>query len=59
LGVYAAVLFLLDLQLEVSNAEHVFASRSYSWRIATGIAFCVLITLFGANQESAFIYFRF
>jgi alginate O-acetyltransferase complex protein AlgI len=59
LAVYAAVLFLLDLQLEVSNAEHVFASRSYSWRIATGIAFCVLITLFGANQESAFIYFRF
>ena len=59
LAVYAAVLFLLDLQLEVSNAEHVFASRSYSWRVATGIAFCVLITLFGANQESAFIYFRF
>ena len=27
--------------------------------VATGIAFCVLITLFGANQESAFIYFRF
>jgi alginate O-acetyltransferase complex protein AlgI len=59
LAVYAALLFLLDLQLEVSNAEHVFALRSYSWRIATGIAFCVLITLFGANQESAFIYFRF
>jgi len=37
----------------------VFASRSYAWQVATGIAFCVLITLFGANQESAFIYFRF
>jgi alginate O-acetyltransferase complex protein AlgI len=59
LAVYAAVLFLLDLQLELSNAEHVLASRSYAWQVATGVAFCVLITLFGANQESAFIYFRF
>src|SRR2546429_7809122 len=59
LAVYAVILFLLDLQLELSNGEHVFASRSYTWRVATGIAFCVLITLFGANQESAFIYFRF
>jgi alginate O-acetyltransferase complex protein AlgI len=59
LAVYAGILFLLDLQLELSNAEHVFATRSYAWRVATGIAFCVLITLFGANQESAFIYFRF
>jgi D-alanyl-lipoteichoic acid acyltransferase DltB (MBOAT superfamily) len=59
LAVYAGILFLLDLQLEHSNAEHVFASRSYGWRVATGIAFCVLITLFGANQDSAFIYFRF
>jgi D-alanyl-lipoteichoic acid acyltransferase DltB (MBOAT superfamily) len=59
LAVYAGILFLLDLQLEHSNAEHVFASRSYAWQIATGVAFSVLITLFGANQESAFIYFRF
>jgi len=59
LSAYAAVLFLLDLQLELSNSEHVFATRSYAWQIATGVAFCVLITLFGANQESAFIYFRF
>src|SRR5882762_1829778 len=59
LAVYAVILFLLDLQLELSDGEHMFASRSYSWRIAAGIAFCVLITLFGANQESAFIYFRF
>ena len=59
LAVYAGILLLLDLQLELSNAGHVFASRSYAWQVATGIAFCVLITLFGANQESAFIYFRF
>ena len=59
LAVYAFALFLLDLQLEASKAEHAFAAHPYSVRIFTGIAFCVLITLFGANQESAFIYFRF
>src|SRR5713226_5619700 len=59
LAVYAVVFFLLDLQLELSNAEHVFALRPYSWQVTAGFAFCVLITLFGANQESAFIYFRF
>jgi D-alanyl-lipoteichoic acid acyltransferase DltB (MBOAT superfamily) len=59
LAVFAAALFLLDLQLEASNGEHAFATQPYTWRIATGLAFCVLITLFGANQESAFIYFRF
>jgi alginate O-acetyltransferase complex protein AlgI len=59
LAVYALALFLLDLQLEASNGEHVFATYPYSLRVLTGIAFCVLITLFGANQESAFIYFRF
>lgn len=59
LAVYVLALFLVDLQLEASNGEHVFAAYPYSLRVLTGIAWCVLITLFGANQESAFIYFRF
>jgi alginate O-acetyltransferase complex protein AlgI len=59
LAVYAGLLFLLDLQLETSNCEHLFESRTYAWSVVTGMAFCVLITLFGANNESAFIYFRF
>jgi D-alanyl-lipoteichoic acid acyltransferase DltB (MBOAT superfamily) len=59
LAFFVSILFLLDLQLESSGGEHVFASQPYSWRIVTGFAFCVLITLFGANQENAFIYFRF
>ena len=59
LAVYALTLLLLDLQLEASNSEHAFAFHPYAFRVLTGIAFCVLITLFGANQESAFIYFRF
>jgi len=59
LAVLVSVLLLLDLQLEASASEHAFAAKTYSWRIVTGLAFCVLITLFGANQENAFIYFRF
>lgn len=59
LAFFAGTLFLLDLQLEASNGEHVFANCPYAWRVATGLAICVLITLLGANQENAFIYFRF
>jgi D-alanyl-lipoteichoic acid acyltransferase DltB (MBOAT superfamily) len=59
LAVFALPLFLIDLQLESSNSEYVFGSLSMRPRIAAGIALCILITLFGANQESAFIYFRF
>jgi alginate O-acetyltransferase complex protein AlgI len=56
---YSALAFALDLQLEAASAEHVFESRSYAWRVCTGIALCVFITLLGANNEAAFIYFRF
>lgn len=59
LAVYALILFFLDLQLESSAGEYVFESSGFSSRVATGFALCVLITLFGANQENAFIYFRF
>jgi len=59
LALYAVILFFLDLQVEASKQEHMFASSPYTWRVLTGVAFCVLITLFGANQENAFIYFRF
>ena len=59
LAAYAGLLFALDLQLEASNGEYVFESRTYAWRVVTGVAFCALITLLGANSEVAFIYFRF
>ena len=58
-AVYASILFLLDLHLETASSEHVLASRPYAWRVAAGFALGMLITLFGANQDSAFIYFRF
>ena len=59
LGVYVAALMLIDLYLERSDSEYVGAFRSFEFRIAAGVALCVLITLFGANQANAFIYFQF
>jgi alginate O-acetyltransferase complex protein AlgI len=59
LAVYAGMLFVLDLQLESAATEYLFANRSLNLRIAVGMLFCTLITLLGANQANAFIYFRF
>jgi D-alanyl-lipoteichoic acid acyltransferase DltB (MBOAT superfamily) len=59
LAVYSVILFLVDIQLEASAGEYLWEARSLGLRVATGFVFCVLITLFGANQENAFIYFRF
>jgi D-alanyl-lipoteichoic acid acyltransferase DltB (MBOAT superfamily) len=59
LAVYALVLLFVDLQIEKSGAEYVFGNRILSHRIATGMMFCASITLLGANQTSAFIYFQF
>jgi D-alanyl-lipoteichoic acid acyltransferase DltB (MBOAT superfamily) len=59
LAVYAVLLFLLDLQLEHSKGEYVFGLQPYAVRVAAGFALGVLITLLGANQVSAFLYFQF
>ena len=59
LAVFAAMLLLLDLQLEAAGTEYLYANRSLRVRVAIGLLFCVLITLLGANQANAFIYFRF
>jgi D-alanyl-lipoteichoic acid acyltransferase DltB (MBOAT superfamily) len=59
LAVFAGLLLVLDLQLESAATEYLFADRSLRVRVAVGLLFCVLITLLGANQANAFIYFRF
>ena len=59
LTVFAGLLLALDLQLESAATEYLFADRSLHLRVAVGILLCVLITLLGANQANAFIYFRF
>jgi D-alanyl-lipoteichoic acid acyltransferase DltB (MBOAT superfamily) len=59
LGVFSAMLLLMDLALESTGNEYVFETRPLSYRFATAIVFCVGATLLGANQASAFIYFQF
>ena len=56
---FTLLLFLLDLQLETAGTEYLFAHRGLLFRVGTGVAFCVAITILGANQANAFIYFRF
>jgi len=56
-AVYAAILFLLDLQLEALAGAGVCVTP-YAWRIVTQSRLRADYT-FGANQENAFIYFRF
>jgi D-alanyl-lipoteichoic acid acyltransferase DltB (MBOAT superfamily) len=59
LVVYALTAVAIDCQLEKSRAEYLFGNRSVGSRMTVAGLFCVLIALFGANQENAFIYFRF
>jgi D-alanyl-lipoteichoic acid acyltransferase DltB (MBOAT superfamily) len=52
-------LLLMDLQLERANAEYLFEHHDHSLRVGVGLIFVILITLFAANAQSAFIYFQF
>lgn len=57
--VFIVLMLLLDLALERGRSEYLLESRGLATRIAAGIGLCMLTTLLGANQASAFIYFRF
>jgi alginate O-acetyltransferase complex protein AlgI len=59
LSVFVILLLVMDLNLEYSKGEYVLEAQSYSVRTAVGVALCVMITLFGASQTSAFLYFQF
>lgn len=56
---FSLPLFVLDLIQEASGDEYLLQSRSFSLRVATGLALVVVVMLFGANQSNAFIYFQF
>jgi alginate O-acetyltransferase complex protein AlgI len=59
LALYAGLLFLLDVQMESTQGEYLFSLRRYPVRVTAGLALCAIITLFGANQANAFLYFQF
>jgi len=52
-------LLLVDLELERANAEYLFEHRSYALRVGIGLVLVVVLTLFAANAQNAFIYFQF
>jgi len=59
LAIFVTLMLFVDVCLERAKTEYLFELRSYRYRIAVGVALCVLTTLLGANQANAFIYFRF
>ncbi len=60
LGAFALTMMAIDLVLEKSRAEFLFGGENRRrLQVATGVVLAMLITLFGANQASAFIYFQF
>jgi D-alanyl-lipoteichoic acid acyltransferase DltB (MBOAT superfamily) len=59
LALFAALLFLVDLRLEKTGSEYLLGERPLIQRVAVGVVACVFITLLGANQSNAFIYFQF
>jgi alginate O-acetyltransferase complex protein AlgI len=52
-------LLLIDLYMEKSGEEYPFQNRIPSVRVAFAMGLLVMVTLFSANNEAAFIYFRF
>ncbi|HEX8163321.1 MAG TPA: MBOAT family O-acyltransferase [Pyrinomonadaceae bacterium] len=59
LAVFIIPLFLIDLQLDSSGDEYFMQSSALEVRIAVGVAALAGVTLFGANEANAFIYFQF
>jgi hypothetical protein len=49
----------LDLILEARQEEYIFARTPELYRVAIAAGLAIAVTLFAANQVSAFIYFQF
>jgi alginate O-acetyltransferase complex protein AlgI len=59
LALFSLPLLLLDVYLERTGDEYLFASASVQTRVAFGLACTLIIAFLGANQANAFIYFQF
>jgi len=59
IAVFSIPLFVLDLILEARQEEYIFARTPEVYRVATAAGLAIAVTLFAANQVSAFIYFQF
>jgi hypothetical protein len=59
LTIMVVPLLVIDLMLERTQDEYVLQSHGWNYRVAAGVAWFAAITLFSANDASAFIYFQF
>jgi D-alanyl-lipoteichoic acid acyltransferase DltB (MBOAT superfamily) len=53
------VMYALDLRLEWSREEYPFEHASPTLAIAAAAMFCAIVTILGAMETSAFVYFQF
>lgn len=59
LALFSVSLLLVDFHLESTGDEYCFASATLHLLVAFGPACALVIDLFGANEDNAFIYFQF
>jgi len=59
LAALALITLALDLCLELRQEEYPFENARPEMALATAVVFCALITVLGAMEMNAFIYFQF
>jgi hypothetical protein len=59
LAMISLVALAIDWRLEYAKEEYVFETARPRTALAAGLAMCAVITVFGALESSAFIYFQF
>ncbi|HTU47752.1 MAG TPA: MBOAT family protein [Bryobacteraceae bacterium] len=59
LGAVSFVALAIDWRLEQAKEEYVFETARPRTALAAALAMCAVITVFGALESSAFIYFQF
>jgi D-alanyl-lipoteichoic acid acyltransferase DltB (MBOAT superfamily) len=59
LAVLSSIALAIDWRLEYAKEEYVFETARPRTALATALGMCAVITVFGAMESSAFIYFQF
>jgi alginate O-acetyltransferase complex protein AlgI len=59
LCLFSVPLFVVDLLLEGSNQEYLFANASYAFRTGFATLSLIALALFSGSNLNAFVYFRF
>jgi hypothetical protein len=58
-ALFALPLFAVDLALERSNQEYLFARTPYAYRTVVAAAALLILAFFSGTDGNAFIYFQF